>query len=654
MKSFLSSLYNKFSTPFTPIALIDMAYIISILPLFIMLKVPMILFVVMMLSILTFKKTPAKQWLIVLVFILGAMAVFLSLYGAFSFSGLSRLKLFLELLVYILLIVVSMQRLTREINFYLLISPFLFLALSLFFYHGILMLLYVVFEVFFLLWMILAQRMQGQLIDSFRTAMLMFAYSLPWVVILFIFFPRISFEHASYGFKGETIQRMGHDGTMFLDGNALLVPSNRIVMEVGFEDKIPPASSLYFRGSLLYIDKKDHWESIPPYYKRTQTIIPSPRDQSTHYKITLYPTKKKWLYLLDMPSKSIEDSELDSDLISTLKKDIDEPIHYEGSSSLSSIYVQKLDKVTKKFSSHFTPSQNPQTYSIAKDIQAQYPTQALRASAISTFFKSQALTYTLKPDALDINRSTDSFLFDTRKGYCVHFASSYVSMARMVGIPSRIVTGYKSDGSDGIETYLAVREKDAHAWAELYIDDRWVRVETTATATYIDKESQASLNQKSHPFIEKINIYLMYMKYQVETWILYYSHIKQLQLLSYAKNNPSFIVSFVSSILALILFSFILVSYFRRPKYSSKGLEAIQPLLKVLAKKAYERKEDESMHQFLLKIIEKENETNSLKTVDILYQEILYAPQYSKTQLNILKKSIKQSIKSISKKPSLR
>ncbi len=170
----------------------------------------------------------------------------------FHFSGLSRLKTLFELLVYILIVVVTMQRLTRRINFYLLISPFLFLALSLFFYHGMLMLIYVVFEIFFLLWMILSHRMEGNIKDSFASSMVMFMYSLPWVVVLFIFFPRISFEHANYGFKGETTQRMGHDGTMYLDSNALLVPSDRIVMEVGFEKEDTPSShTLYFRGSML-------------------------------------------------------------------------------------------------------------------------------------------------------------------------------------------------------------------------------------------------------------------------------------------------------------------------------------------------------------------------------------------------------------------
>ncbi|SFV69887.1 FIG001454: Transglutaminase-like enzymes, putative cysteine proteases [hydrothermal vent metagenome] len=598
MKFSPSSLNTRLSKPISSLGLIDMAYIVTLLPLFVMLKIPMIAFLFMIISLLVFKKSPAKNALVFLVFMLGILALFLSLYGAFSFSGLSRLRIFLELLVYILIVVVSMQRLTQKINFYLLISPFLFLALSLFFYHGMLMLTYVVFEIFFLLWMVLSHRMEGKLIESFSTSMVMFMYSLPWVVILFIFFPRISFEHASYGFKGENIQRMGHDGTMFLDGNALLVPSNRIVMEVGFESDVPPASMLYFRGSMLYVDKKDHWEGLPSYLKRKPFVLPQSTEATINYKITLYPTQKKWLYMLDMPSTLVDKSSIDADLISTVKKDIKDPIHYEGSSSLSAFYKIPLEKAIQKYTTAYNQTQNPQVYERALEIQKKYSNVSHRATAIENFFKAQELTYTLKPDALDTNRSSDSFLFDKKRGYCVHFASSFVTMARMSGIPSRIVTGYKSDGSDAMKNYLAVREKDAHAWAELYINGAWTRFETTATATYIDEDSEALLNQKSHPIIEKINLYLMYIKYQVETWILYYSHIRQLELLAYAKANPSFIVGFVTSIIALLIISFMIVGYFRRPRYSSKALEILAPLVKSLEKKGYSREDNESILEY--------------------------------------------------------
>ncbi|WP_373031261.1 transglutaminaseTgpA domain-containing protein [Sulfurovum sp.] len=632
-------------TKHPPLSLLDMSYIIVLLPLMLVLKVPMLIFTFMVLGILFFKHTPASKYLIVFVFLIGMVTLFLSLYGVFSFRGLSRLKLFLELLVYVLLIVVSMQRLTREINFYLLLSPILFLALSLFFFHGIVMLTYVIFEIFFLLWMVLAHRMSGDLIESFRSSMVMFMYSLPWVVVLFIFFPRISFDHANYGFKGETVQRMGHDGTMFLDSKALLVPSDRIVMEVGFDKEVPSSNTLYFRGSMLYLDKKDHWEPLPAYIKRESKSYYPTIGEIVDYKVTLYPTQKQWIYMLDMPSHTVKDADLDRDLISTVEKPVKEPMHYAASSSLSHKFHDILDNHTRNASSSFDKESNPKTYQEAQKIKTLFSSPDKRAEGIIKFFQTQSLTYSLKPDALDINNTTDSFLFDKRRGYCVHFASSFVTMARMAGIPSRIVTGYKADKVNSLNNYLAIKERDAHAWAELYINEHWVRYETTSTASFIDVETELSI-YTDNEFIKKLNLNLMYAKYQVETWILYYSNIRQLQLLQYAKENPRFILLFVLSLLTLVLITFSITSYFRRPRCTHKVLCILEPLFKKMKKEGYTRKKGETLHQYFLRYMEDNPEKSAIKDVDQYYELISYGGNNSVDTMKQLKSMVKKCLSS--------
>ncbi len=644
------SLKHLQNTKLSPLALLDTAYIIVLLPLMLILKVPMLLFSFMVLVLIFLKKTPADKYLILFVFLMGILALYLSMYGLFSFRGLSRLKLFLELLVYVLIIVVSMQRLTREINFYLLLSPMLFLALSLFFFHSIIMLSYVIFEIFLLLWLLLAHRMDGDMIESFRSSMVMFMYSLPWVVVLFIFFPRISFDHANYGFKGENIQRMGHDGTMFLDSKALLVPSDRIVMEVGFDKEVPSSDKLYFRGSILYVDKKDHWEALPSYIKREDRTYDPIRGETVEYKVTLYPTQKRWIYLLDMPVRAVNDSEMDRDLISTVEKPIKEPIHYAARSVLSPTFHDNLDPVTLDASTDFDPTRNPRTYREAQKIKSVYQELDKRASALVKFFQKQSLTYSLKPKALDINNTADSFLFDQRLGYCVHFASSFVTMARMAEIPSRIVTGYRADKANSLKNYLPVKERDAHAWAELYINEHWVRVETTSTASTIDEKSAQLLGadavNKDKTLIERANLYLMYIKYQVETWILYYSHIRQLQLIQYAKDNPRFVLLFVLSLLLLVLITFSITLYFRRPRCTHKILCIIEPLVKKLKKEGYIREKDETMHQYFLRYMNDHPDNSAIKEVDSCYEALSYGGDNSTVTMKQLKRMVKKSLSS--------
>lgn len=98
--------------------------------------------------------------------------------------------------------------------------------------------------------------------------------------------------------------------------------------------------------------------------------------------------------------------------------------------------------------------------------------------------------YSLKPGKTPSNRDfVNYFLLENQKGYCTHFASSGVILARMAGIPARYATGYvivgddfndKSKNSDGTYT-IDIKDNRSHAWAEVYIDGfGWVPFEFTA------------------------------------------------------------------------------------------------------------------------------------------------------------------------------
>jgi transglutaminase-like putative cysteine protease len=633
-------------TDLSALRLLDFAYVTTLLPLLLIVKLPMLLYMALV-AILLFAGKKATTMTQIGVLLAGVIAIYLSLYGSFNVTGLSRLSLFVELLIYLLILAVTLQRLTRQINFYLIVSPILLLALSLFFFHSITMLIYVIVEIFVLLWLILAWHMQASFRESVKMATLYFMASLPLVVLLFIFFPRISFEHASYGFLGDEVRRMGHDGLMYLDNKALLVPSNRIVMEVGFEGKrVPPASQLYFRGSVLYVDKKEHWEPLPkPALKGKKRHYESV-DDFIVYKVTLYPTQKHWLYLLDLPYEAPEGASIDADFVTTLEEKIAETQHYEATSALVYRYGKTLLSRVREAARAFDPSKNPQSYAYAQAIRQHYPDETKRANALFAFFREQNLTYSLRPDPLDLNRTTDSFLFEKKKGYCVHFAAAFVTFSRMAGIPARVVTGYKGDSANSVENYLIIKERDAHAWAEILIDGSWRRVEATAFATAIDEETRRLVSQGGMDYKEgrslfgEVDLYLMYAKYQVETWILHYSHFRQMQLLDEIGKSPAFLLKFAAALLAVVLSSLFIVLYLRQPGCGERILCLMQPLLKRLYRWGCVQKEGETMHRFLQRCGKQYNHQEAFDRVDDLYERIRYGGETSKEGELELKKAI--------------
>ncbi|MDM5272416.1 DUF3488 and transglutaminase-like domain-containing protein [Sulfurovum sp. zt1-1] len=637
-------LKNWLSTRPTPIKVLDIAYIITLLPLVFFIKLPIMFFLLLVLILLLIDKKPTAFTLIV-VAIVGAVAIFFSLYGSFNFAGLSRLKLFVELLVYVLLVAISLQRLTKEINFYLKISPLLLLAMSLFFFHSIPMLIYVVFEVFILTTMLLWQIMQTNVYTSLRISSMLYIVSLPIVILFFIFFPRISFEHAKYGFKGDLTHRSGHDGLMYLDENALLVPSQRIVMEVGFKDKIPSPENLYFRGSVLYNKINNIWRPL------TTPQIPFkpdlPTGKITTYKVTLYPTNKRWLYLLDTPILLPKNAKLDFHLESTMPKPIQETFLYNAGSVLQSSYKGTLPESLKEIALNYDLKSDPKTQMLAQTIKTKFNDPHLRLKEVQSFFKAQQLTYTIKPKPFDLNNSTDSFLFDTKEGYCVHFAAAFTTLSRMVGIPTRIVTGYKPDWSDSIENYLIIRESDAHAWVEVYLDGYWRRIETTSFASHIkdntNQENNLESFQNKKGNWEKINLYLHYIKYQIDTWILEYSSLSQKKLFSYLKTDTVFLVKFISSFLLLIAL-LILILYLLNQSRCRDTLQCtLDPLLQKLEKLGFAKLPGESLNRYFIRI--EQTEYIPLSALNTLYHQL----RYQKTIQNDAHEQFKQEIKKVKK-----
>jgi hypothetical protein len=123
---------------------------------------------------------------------------------------------------------------------------------------------------------------------------------------------------------------------------------------------------------------------------------------------------------------------------------------------------------------------NPRAAALGRELGARYanPRDAIRS--MLQMFREQEFFYTMVPPLL-ASDPVDEFLFDTRRGFCEHYASAFTFVMRAAGIPSRVVTGYQGGELNPLGGYLVVRQSDAHAWSEVWIDGAgWVRIDPTA------------------------------------------------------------------------------------------------------------------------------------------------------------------------------
>lgn len=111
---------------------------------------------------------------------------------------------------------------------------------------------------------------------------------------------------------------------------------------------------------------------------------------------------------------------------------------------------------------------------------------------LTDFEKAQAIKeaigtscrYNLRAAATPAGKDpVDNFLFESKEGYCDLFASSMALMARSVGLPSRYVTGYLMDPADQDSGFTTIRNRDYHAWCEIYFPEKgWVPFDATELA----------------------------------------------------------------------------------------------------------------------------------------------------------------------------
>ncbi|MFT5661200.1 MAG: hypothetical protein ACI9TV_001846 [Sulfurimonas sp.] len=615
----------------SPSIRLDIAIVLSIIPHIFVMKFFMILYIcIALIFVLKKNKSNKARYFLMLI---GAILIALSFFNDYNFSNFSKIQFFVSLVSSVLIYAVSLQKFTGEVNMYLKVSPGLLMLLSFFFFESITMLLYAVFTLFIFTLLNIWGRMNTPLIDVLKLTSKLFISSLPIVIILFLVFPRIAFKKADFGFKADSYVESGYNEGMSVSSDKVKL-SNKVVMEVYFEDKNISTDNLYFRGSTLPKQNGLDWESLP-YNAQNDRLIKT--TDLIQYDITLYPHAKKWIYALDIPTREIEKTELKGDYTLVSKKPIYNKTRYKLNAALS----YKLVSQNVSTALEVDLKKNEQTYKALKELIDSTLNDTQKAKQLMNFFKEQNLFYSLDPKNINLRNFTDSFLFNAKNGYCVHFASAFAISARIIGIPSRVVTGFKPSKENMLDNYIVVKSSDAHAWVELYIDDRgWVRFDPTITASQeLDelKEIQNKIALENTIF-QKINLNFMYVKYIMNNWILNYNRTKQLSILNNLLNDTLYLLKFILWMSGVFILLFLIYISIKTSTCKDEIMCEMNKVLKILKKHNLMKKENESMQAFLLRVEEKTDVLTS--DLSKAYHSAKYGYNDKKLNVQILKDEV--------------
>lgn len=317
-----------------------------------------------------------------------------------------------------------------------------------------------------------------------RTLGLLMLPSVPMLIVLFLFFPRIDpLWQVQLASKQATT---GVSDSMSPGDFASLSKSTELAFRVEFDGAIPSRDELYWRGLIFHHFDGITWTQGDYSPRRWQATEPLPNwatmlqgvpDQ--RYRVILEPTQQRWLFALDYSRPEPRRRFVLTDEM-TLRQTspVTSQLHYEVGYYADAKITDISD--TERHIDLQLPAGNPKTRQLAQKLYEKAGHDPARfVAAIRQYVIDNEFYYTLSPPALRSVR-VDEFLFDSRQGFCEHYASSFVFMARAVGIPARVVTGYQGGqlGRDG--TSFEIRQMDAHAWAEIWADGAWQRVDPTA------------------------------------------------------------------------------------------------------------------------------------------------------------------------------
>lgn len=377
-------------------------------------------------------------------------------------------------------------------------------------------------------------------LPQLRLALRMLAQALPLMLILFVLFPRV--QGPLWGLPNDAHSGLtGLSNTMTPGSISELSQSDAVAFRVRFDGPEPKRQQLYWRGPVLTEFDGTTWrpaDNVPrgdlPYDVSGQGGI--------DYEVTLEAHGKGWLFALELPGRIPDNALATREALLLAKAPVTARQRYPMRSHPDLTLGPDESPAVLRGALALPVASNPRTRTVAAEWRQQAGSDEEILHLAQRFFLRRNLMYTLTPPLLG-KHSADEFLFDTRQGFCEHFASAFAIALRAAGVPARVVTGYQGGETNPVDGYMTVRQYDAHAWTEVWLRERgWVRVDPTAISapTRIDLNLAAAVpGSGALPLLMRGDYsWLRSLRYRLDAianawnqWVLGYNPERQLELM---------------------------------------------------------------------------------------------------------------------------
>lgn len=409
----------------------------------------------------------------------------------------------------------------------------------------------------------------------------------PLTLLCFYLFPRI--QGPLWGLPSDAnIARSGLSDSMAPGNISKLAMSDELVFRVKFLSETPAQSAMYWRAIVLSQFDGRSWTQIAQTTPQG-TIKLEVNGKPIAQEITLEPGNNHFLFGLDsVPNPpELESTATHLNDMGEMRSEqpINKRIRYQIFSHTNYRLNADFDVQQIQNNLRLPRSFNPETMQFAQKLQQSFPDQKSRIEAVLRYFREEKFYYTLEPPLLG-RHSIDEFLFSSRAGFCEHYSSAFVVLMRAMGIPARVVTGYQGGLRNTQDGYYEIKQSDAHAWAEVWLEQAgWVRVDPTAAVAPDRIFKNLDATQKNTGIAGIVSEFMVQNSWTNDLrmrwsavnnawnqWVLNYNQSKQESLwknLGFSNINweRTLLAVFILGLIVLTIFSIPLLS--NRPKLTT-------------------------------------------------------------------------------------
>lgn len=486
-----------------------------------------------------------------------------------------------------------------------------------------------------------------------KLSALLILQALPVAATLFILFPRANgplWGQAEPATKGRT----GLSDTMTPGSITDLVNHDEVAMRVEFFDPPPAVDALYWRGPTLGHFNGKTWHPLTD----TSVQRPNPEVQirskgrDIRYRATIEPHPRSWLFALDRPVAIPHHPDLrpqvalDFELLAN--QSIQRRVRYEGTARPEAEIGLNETPASLEPWRQLPVGRNPRALNLAQQWRRAGLDDLAIIHAAINLFRQGGFQYTMQAPALG-EHPVDDFLFQTRAGFCEHYASAMVILMRAAGIPARVVTGYHGAEHNSQHDYWVVRQSDAHAWTEIWIAHQgWLRIDPTHTVAASHAARQAIIREGrdrwSDPlvhldhasWVHRVQASIDGLTHHWNQWVLNYDRSRQESLLTQIGLDPSETRSLAAILAVLMLVGLgTVVVLTRAPTGPSDPVErAYQNFCTQLAASGAPRHLDETPSRYLRRIerLLDEDQVARAHRIIELYERLRYDPSSTSAQ----------------------